>query len=103
MDGRGRAYDNIFVERLWRSVKYEDIYLNGDSTMGELLLGLTKYFDFYNSERPHQALENQTPESVYKSASGGGAMIIEKFNKTAPENDVPVMAENQGSAVQLCV
>jgi len=103
MDGRGRAYDNIFVERLWRSVKYEEIYLNGYSTMGELLLGLTKYFDFYNSERPHQALENQTPESVYKSASGGGAMIIEKFNQTAPENDVPVMAENQGSAVQLCV
>jgi putative transposase len=84
-------------------VKYEDIYLNGYSTMGELLLGLTKYFDFYNSERPHQALENQTPESVYKSARGGGAMIIEKFNKTAPEKDVPVMAENQGSAVQLCV
>ena len=68
MDGCGRAYDNIFVERLWRSVKYEDIYLNGYSTMEELRLGLTKYFDFYNSERPHQALENQTPQSVYKSA-----------------------------------
>ena len=68
MDGRGRAYDNIFVERLWRSVKYEAIYLNGSSTMGELHVGLTKYFDFYNSERPHQALENQTPQSVYKSA-----------------------------------
>jgi len=62
--------------------------------MGELLLGLTKYFDFYNSERPQQALENQTPESVYKSASGGGAMIIQKFKKAAPESDVPVMAEN---------
>ena len=68
MDDRGRAYDNIFVERLWRSVKYEAIYLNGYSTMGELRLGLTKYFDFYNSERPHQALENQTPQSDYKSA-----------------------------------
>ena len=68
MDGRGRAYDNIFVKRLWRSVKYEAIYLNGYSTTGELRLGLTKYFDFYNSERPHQALENQTPQSVYKSA-----------------------------------
>ena len=68
--------------------------------MGELLLSLKKYFDFYNSERPHQALENQTPQSVDKSASGGGAMMIEKFNKTAPENDVPVMAKNQGSAVQ---
>ena len=69
--------------------------------MGELLLGLTKYFDFYNSERPHQALENQTPESVYKSASGRRAMIIEKFNKTAPEKDVPMIAENQGSAAQM--
>ena len=59
MDGRGRAYDNIFVKRLWRSVKYEAIYLNGSSTMGELRLGLTKYFDFYNSERPHRALENR--------------------------------------------
>ena len=49
MYGCGRAYDNIFVERLWRSVKYEAIYLNGSSTMGELHVGLTKYFDFYNS------------------------------------------------------
>jgi putative transposase len=55
MDGRGRAYDNIFVERLWRSVKHEDVYLNGYATMGELLVGLKKYFVFYNTERPHQA------------------------------------------------
>ena len=103
MDERGRTYDNIFVERLWRSVKYEDIYLNGYSTMGEMLLRLTKYFDFYNSKRPHQALKTQTQESVYKSASGGGAMIIEKFNKAAPENDASVMAGNQGSAVQRLV
>jgi len=54
MDGRGRAFDNIFVERLWRSVKHEDVYLNGYATMGELLIGLTKYFAFYNGERPHQ-------------------------------------------------
>ncbi len=47
MDGRGRALDNIFVERLWRSVKYEDIYLKGYATMSELLLGLTEYFAFY--------------------------------------------------------
>ena len=46
----------IFVERLWRSVKHEDVYLNGYATMGELLIGLTKYFAFYNGERPHQAL-----------------------------------------------
>jgi putative transposase len=56
MDGRGRAFDNIFVERLWRSVKYEDVYLKGYSSMGELIDGMTKYFVFYTGERPHQSL-----------------------------------------------
>jgi putative transposase len=79
MDGRGRAYDNIFVERLWRSVKHEDIYLNGYATMGELLVGLTKYFAFYNNERSHQSLDNQTPQEVHKTSSGGGAMIMDKY------------------------
>ncbi len=58
MDGRGRAYENIFVERLWSSVKHEDVYLHGYATMVELRMGLTKYFAFYNTERPHQALDN---------------------------------------------
>ena len=79
MDGRGRAYDNIFVERLWRSVKHEDVYLNGYGTMGELMLGLAEYFAFYNQERPHQSLDNRTPDEVYKKATGGGAMIVDKF------------------------
>ena len=78
-DGRGRAYDNIFVERLWRSVKHEDVYLNGYATMGELLIGLAKYLAFYNGERPHQALGNQTPDMVHANASGGGAMIVDKY------------------------
>ena len=52
MDGRGRAFYNIFVDRLWRSVKHEDVYLYGYATMGELLIGLAKYFVFYNEERP---------------------------------------------------
>jgi putative transposase len=79
MDGRGRAFDNIFVERLWRSVKHEDVYLKGYATMGELLIGLTKYFAFYNAERPHQALGNRTPDAVHASQTGGGAMIVDKF------------------------
>ena len=79
MDGRGRAFDNIFVERLWRSVKHEDVYLNGYATMGQLLMGLTKYFAFYNGERPHQALGNQTPQAVYANSLGGGAMIVDKY------------------------
>jgi putative transposase len=61
MDGKGRALDNIFVERLWRSVKYEDVYLKGYETVPELLMGLTRYFEYYNDERPHQALGNATP------------------------------------------
>ena len=69
MDGRGRAFDNIFVERLWRSVKHEDVYLNGYATMGELLIGLTKYFAFYNAERPHQALGMNTPARAYELAA----------------------------------
>lgn len=84
MDGRGRAFDNIFVERLWRTVKYEDVYLNGYATMGELLIGLTQYFGFYNEERPHQALGNQTPETVYRSGTGGGAIIIDKYSRAEP-------------------
>lgn len=79
MDGRGRAFDNIFVERLWRNVKHEEVYLNGYSTMDELLLGLTRYFAFYNSERPHQALGYKTPDEVYQKAVGGGAIIVDKY------------------------
>jgi len=81
MDGRGRALDNIFVERLWRSVKYEDIYLKGYASMGELIAGLTEYFVFYNGERHHQALSYQTPEQVYQSGQGGGARIVDKFSE----------------------
>lgn len=66
MDGKGRALDNIFVERLWRTVKYEDIYLKNYRTGGDLHSGMDHYFRFYNGERPHQALNYQTPVSVYK-------------------------------------
>jgi len=75
MDGRGRALDNIFVERLWRSVKYEDVYLRGYGTVTELPLRLTEYFAFYNGERPHQSLDNRTSNTVYADGQGGGAKI----------------------------
>ena len=90
MDGRGRAFDNIFVERLWRSVKHEDVYLNGYAQMGELMLGLAKYFAFYNGERSHQSLENQTPEVTYQTGSGGGAVIVDKFLRVVGESSVPL-------------
>ena len=84
MDGRGRALDNIFVERLWRSVKYEDIYPKGYETLPELLLGLSDYFAFYNNERPHQALGYRTPTDVHRCGTGGGAAIVDHFKDRAP-------------------
>ena len=65
MDGKGRAMDNIMVERLWRSVKYEEIYLKAVSSVAELIEGLRLYFTFYNHERPHQGLASKTPAEVY--------------------------------------
>ena len=66
MDGRGRALDNVFVERLWRSVKYEDIYIRGYEAVPDLHRGLGRYFDFYNDERLHQSLGYRTPAAVYR-------------------------------------
>jgi putative transposase len=90
MDGRGRVFDNLFVERLWRSVKHEDVYLKGYATMDELRVGLTEYFAFYNGERPHQSLGQQTPEVVYRTALGGGAKIVDKFSGAGGETPVPL-------------
>jgi putative transposase len=67
MDGRGRVFDNIFVERLWRSVKYEDIYINEYAAVPALFTGLGRYFDIYNYERPHQSLAYATPADVHFS------------------------------------
>src|SRR5205823_10210145 len=65
MGGRGRALDNVFVERLWPSVKYEDVYLKDYSDPADALRNLSSYFNFYNHHRPHQALDYRTPEAVY--------------------------------------
>ncbi len=69
MDGRGRCFDNIMVERLWRSVKYEEVYLKDYQNAWEAEDGLDKYFEFYNQERPHQSLRNRTPLEIYRSGS----------------------------------
>jgi len=66
MDGKGRALDNIMVERLWRSVKYEEIYLKEYASVTELIGALKRYFVFYNEERPHQGLDGRTPAEVYR-------------------------------------
>ena len=100
MDGRGRAFDNIFVERLWRSVKHEDVYLNGYTQMGELMLGLAKYFAFYNGERPHQSLGNQTPGTVYQTGLGGGAVIVDKFSRAVEEPSVSLRSTEGSSTAE---
>lgn len=67
MDGKGRAIDNVFIERLWRSVKYENIYLNPPNTGTDLYQQLSQYFYFYNYERRHQGIENQIPINLYQN------------------------------------
>jgi putative transposase len=96
MDGRGRALDNIFVERLWRSVKHEDIYLKGYESLPELVLGLTEYFAFYNGERPHQGLGNRTPDAVYRAGTGGGARIVDRFGGPAGAAATPACGVGEG-------
>jgi len=65
MDGRGRCMDNIFIERLWRSVKYEEVYLKDYASVPEARSGLERYFRFYNQERLHQSLQYKTPAAIY--------------------------------------
>jgi putative transposase len=72
MDGKGAWRDNVFVERLWRSVKYENIYLYGYETMGEVREGLKEYFEFYNCKRPHDGLNRRTPDQAYFDSENMG-------------------------------
>jgi putative transposase len=69
MDGKGRATDNIFIERVWRSLKYEDVYLHDYATLAEAHAGIGRWIRFYNVRRPHQALDNRTPMEVYRGLS----------------------------------
>ena len=69
MDGRGRVFDNVFIERLWRTVKYEEVYLHAYETVDEARRHLASYFIFYNRERLHSSLGYQTPREVYFAGS----------------------------------
>jgi putative transposase len=71
MDGRGRWIDNVFIERLWRSLKYEDIYLKGYADGRDARAGIAQWLAFYNHRRPHQALANRTPMAVWRDGAGG--------------------------------
>ncbi len=101
MDGRGRALDNIFVERLWRSVKYEDVYLKGYASLPELLGGMTEYFVFYNGERPHQSLSNRTPDAVHRSGEGGGAKIVDRFARPPGPSPASLRSAGDGPGAEL--
>ena len=81
MDGKGRAIDNVFTERLWRTIKYENIYIKGYETMTEASEGLTEYIQFYNTERLHSAHKYQTPDQVYYGQGETGDIKI-------PERDL---------------
>lgn len=83
MDGKGRALDNIFVERLWRSVKYEDIYLKDYVSVPELETGLTDYFQLYNYDRPHQSLAYRTPAEVH-FVGGESGETVDNLNCKLP-------------------
>lgn len=65
MDGKGRWVDNVFVERLWKSVKYEEVYLHAYDLVAQVRRGLQRYFKFYSERRPHSSLDGKTPDSVY--------------------------------------
>lgn len=78
MDGKGRAFDNIFTERLWRTVKYEDIYIKDYDSVQALRLGLARFFEFYNTKRPHQSLDDRTPAEVYWSRAPGVPMLARR-------------------------
>jgi putative transposase len=65
MDGKGRCLDNIYIERFWRSIKYEAIYLNDFGTYKELYMGVKEYIDFYNEKRPHQSLNYAYPKEIF--------------------------------------
>jgi putative transposase len=85
MDGRGRAFDNIFTERLWRSVKYEDVYLKDYETVDAARAGLGEYFRFYNTARVHQALGYRTPAEVHFGVEGGECNNVTGVNKKEKE------------------
>jgi putative transposase len=89
MDGKGRWADNVYIERLWRSVKYENVFLHSFDTVDQARVRLSDYIDFYNQQRPHQALNYHTPDEVYKS--GRIPTKQELFNRFKLQNQEVTM------------
>ena len=78
MNGKGRYLDNIFVERLWRSIKYEEVYLKAYQTVAEARTGINAYLEFYNRQRPHQALDYRTPAEVYQNGQEEKKVVLQE-------------------------
>lgn len=97
MDGRGRCLDNIFVERLWRTVKQEDVYINHYESIAEVKIGLTRFFNDYNNYRPHQSLNDKTPAEVYFGQNKKTAFFQQFTNLHINLNTVPVNQLFNGS------
>jgi putative transposase len=101
MDGRGRWIDNVFIERLWRSLKYEDIYLKGYADGREAKAGIAEWLAFYNHRRPHQALANRTPMAVWRARGGGapGGEAVDMTLRLDNPGGLPTSPQPQQSQV----
>lgn len=106
MDGRGRWLDTIFIARLWRSLKYEDVYLEGDACGGEARAGIALWIGSYNGRRPHQALGNRTPMAVWHEGVSG-ALAGNAVDMTLRSLDdacaSPTSAARQQQQQMICV
>jgi putative transposase len=90
MDGRDRWMDNVFIERLWRSLKYEDVYLKGYADGREAARGIAEWMAFYNEQRPHQGLAHRTPMAVWRQAvAGAGAWRWRRGSRACPPRRFP--------------
>ena len=94
MDGKGRYLDNIFVERLWRSIKYEEVYLKAYKGGTEAKQGIGAYLDFYNRERPHQALGYRTPQEVFQGEHSGKRSPDQEADLIPGIQTTPLVAED---------
>ena len=101
MDGKGRYLDNIFVERLWRSVKYEEVYLKAYQNGTEARKGIGAYLDFYNRERPHQALGYRTPGQVFEEEPPGKCLQDRQVVLPSNGETSPMVAEDSLNLLPL--
>ena len=100
MDGKGRYQDNIFVERLWRSVKYEEVYLKAYQTVAEARVGINAYLEFYNQQRPHQALGYRTPAEVYQNGQEGKKVAAQEAGLPS---EVVIPSAGAGDSLNLAL